>query len=120
MVRPKPRRRSRGEVGPLAAFGGFLAERRHALGLTQLDLADLADVGVSSVRTLEAGGASTTLAITLRILDALGLTLASMPRADARALTGTTVELSTDQHPVGRWGRGTAPRASAGRGMTAG
>ncbi|MFI6867117.1 helix-turn-helix domain-containing protein [Nocardia sp. NPDC050406] len=93
MTRPKPRRRARSETGPLAPFGAFVAQRRHALGLTQLDVAILADVGVSSVRTLEAGQTSPTLAITLRILDALGLTLASMPRADLRELSGDTVEL---------------------------
>ncbi|MFI5783005.1 helix-turn-helix domain-containing protein [Nocardia sp. NPDC051570] len=93
MTRPKPRRRSRNETGPLASFGTFVAERRRALALTQLDLADLADVGVSSVRTLEAGQLSPTLAITLRILDALGLTLVSMPLADARTRGGSTAEL---------------------------
>jgi y4mF family transcriptional regulator len=93
MTRPKPRRRPRNETGPLADFGMFIAERRHTLRLTQLDVADLADVGVSSVRTLEAGQTSPTLAVALRILDALGLTLVSMPTADARALTGTVAEL---------------------------
>jgi predicted transcriptional regulator len=72
-----------------------VGQRRRTLGLTQLDLADLADVGVSSVRTLEAGQLSPTLAITLRILDALGLTLVSMPHVDARTLNGNTVELRT-------------------------
>ncbi|MBF6239021.1 helix-turn-helix transcriptional regulator [Nocardia otitidiscaviarum] len=100
MVRQKPRRRSRNEAGPLAPFGAYLAERRRTLGLTQLDLADLADVGVSSVRTLEAGQTSPTLAISLRILNALGLTLVSMPSVDARTQTDDTVELST-----GRAGR---------------
>ena len=93
MTRPKPRRRSRAEMGPLLSFGTFIAERRRTLGLTQIDLSDLADVGVSSVRTLEAGQTSPTLAITLRILDALGLTLVSMPHADARTQPGSTAEL---------------------------
>ncbi|MEV5835984.1 helix-turn-helix domain-containing protein [Nocardia sp. NPDC052112] len=93
MTRPKPRRRSRGETGPLASFAAFVAERRRTLELTQLDLADLADVGVSSVRTLEAGQTSPTLAITLRIMDALGLALVGMPNADARALTDSAVTL---------------------------
>lgn len=92
-ARSSPRRRPRNEAGPLAAFGSFIAERRHTLELTQLDVADLADVGVSSVRNLEAGQSSTTLAVALRILDALGLTLVSMPRADARTLTIGAVEL---------------------------
>ncbi|MCP2290666.1 helix-turn-helix domain-containing protein [Nocardia amikacinitolerans] len=93
MARPRPRRRERDTSGPLADFGGFIAARRRTLELTQLDVADLADVGVSSVRNLEAGRTSPTLAVALRILDALGLTLVSMPHTDARTLTGTTVEL---------------------------
>ncbi|MEV2219639.1 helix-turn-helix domain-containing protein [Nocardia vinacea] len=95
MTRPKPRRRSRDEMGPLTSFGAFIAERRRSLGLTQIDLSDLADVGVSSVRTLEAGQTSPTLAITLRILDALGLTLVTMPHADARTRSSSTAELRT-------------------------
>jgi predicted transcriptional regulator len=70
-----------------------VAQRRRTLGLTQTDLADLADVGVSSVRTLEAGLISPTLAITLRIVSALGLTLVSMPQSDARTLSGDIAEL---------------------------
>ncbi|MET9492138.1 helix-turn-helix domain-containing protein [Nocardia sp. NPDC006630] len=88
-----PRRRPRIEAGLLAEFGAFIAERRHSLKLTQLEVAELADVGLSSVRTLEAGQASPTLAVTLRVLDTLGLALVSMPHADARALTDNTVEL---------------------------
>ncbi|WP_081594345.1 helix-turn-helix domain-containing protein [Nocardia brasiliensis] len=96
MTRPKPRRRPKEQTGPLASFGALTAERRRSLGLTQLDLADLADVGVSSVRTLEAGQTSPTLTITLRILDALGLTLVCMPHADApKGTTGTVIELSS-------------------------
>ncbi|MEV6275890.1 helix-turn-helix domain-containing protein [Nocardia sp. NPDC051832] len=95
MTRPRPRRRTRAETGPLADFGAFLIARRHLLGLTQLEVADLADVGVSSVRTLEAGETSPTLAVALRILDALGLSLAGMPQIDARTLTDDAVELRT-------------------------
>ncbi|GAA5056543.1 helix-turn-helix domain-containing protein [Nocardia callitridis] len=100
MTRPSPRRRSRKQTGPLSAFGTSVARRRHSLGLTQLDLADLADVGISSVRTLESGNLSPTLAITLRILNALGLTLVSVPHADARSLGSGATELhSTDAGP---------------------
>jgi transcriptional regulator with XRE-family HTH domain len=58
VARQRPRRRLRDDTGPLAPFGSFVAERRRTLGLTQVELADLADVGVSSVRTLEAGQTS--------------------------------------------------------------
>ncbi|MFI6168256.1 helix-turn-helix domain-containing protein [Nocardia sp. NPDC051052] len=93
MNRPAPRRRTRSETAPLATFGDFIAERRRTLRLTQLDLADLADVGVSSVRRLEAGQTSPTLEMTLRILDTLGLTLATMPHAAARELPDNVAEL---------------------------
>ncbi|MEV0031090.1 helix-turn-helix domain-containing protein [Nocardia sp. NPDC050793] len=97
MTRPRPRRRERNVSGPLADFGAFVASRRRTLELTQLDVADLADVGVSSVRNLEAGRTSPTLAVALRILDALGLTLVGMPHMDARTLTGSTVELRSSE-----------------------
>lgn len=98
IVRSKPRRRPLSDTaGPLAAFGASVVERRLALRLTQLDLADLADAGVSSVRNLEAGRASPTLATSLRIMEALGLTLVSMPLADARTLSPRATALHTTQ-----------------------
>ncbi|MFC9896116.1 helix-turn-helix domain-containing protein [Nocardia sp. NPDC127579] len=93
VTKPQPRRRSRTETGPLVGFGAFLAERRLRLGLTQVELADLADVGLSSVRTLEAGQASTTMAVALRVLDALGLSLLAVPQIDARTTGGDAVEV---------------------------
>ncbi|NUS43457.1 MAG: helix-turn-helix transcriptional regulator [Mycobacteriaceae bacterium] len=99
MSRPSPRRSSRREVGSLADFGAFTAARRRTLDLTQRDLADLADVGISSVRTLEAGHTSLTLAVTLRIMDALGLTLVAIPPVDARALTNAAGLRATGTHP---------------------
>ncbi|MFF3574222.1 helix-turn-helix domain-containing protein [Nocardia jiangxiensis] len=99
MSRSTPRHRSRSETGPLPDFGTFTAERRRALKLTQRDLADLADVGISSVRTLEAGHTSQTMAVTLRILDALGLTLVAMPLVDARDLTAATELRVVEAHP---------------------
>jgi len=74
---PGPRRRHRDE---LSGVGRLVADRRLALNLTQADLADLAGVGVSSVRTLEAGADTLTLAVALAVLDALGLGLAVGPR----------------------------------------
>ncbi|MFI9407375.1 helix-turn-helix domain-containing protein [Nocardia sp. NPDC052316] len=94
MSRSKPRRRSRDEPGPLASFGPFIADRRRTLGLTQIDVADLADVGISSIQHLEAGRTSPSLAIVLRVLNALGLTLVCMPHADARNQPAGTVEVN--------------------------
>lgn len=76
----RPRRRVRRTDVPLAGVGSLVTERRLTLGLTQAELADLADVGVSSVRTIEAGQVSVTLAVAIRVLDALGLALAVGPR----------------------------------------
>lgn len=96
MTRPQPRRRTHTETGPLSEFGTYVVERRIALGLTQQDVADLADVGLSSVRTLEGGRSSPTLTVTLRILDALGLTLVALPTGNAVKLTGQTVQLQPE------------------------
>jgi transcriptional regulator with XRE-family HTH domain len=86
-----PRRRSKQRTGPLADAGELATDRRLALGLAQSELADLADVGVSSVRALEAGQATMTLAIAIRILDALGLAAAVAPRAALQAAHGAVL-----------------------------
>ncbi|MGW6422826.1 helix-turn-helix domain-containing protein [Nocardia sp. NPDC055053] len=93
MSRPKPRRRIATDPGPLAEFGRLLSDRRRRLGLTQLDLADLADVGVSSVHNLESGRRSPTLDVTLKVLDALGLTLACLSQGEAGTAAATVVAL---------------------------
>lgn len=93
MVASGPRRRHEPPSGALNGLAEYTRERRLALALTQEDLADLAGVGLSSVRALEAGRATMTLAVTLPILDALGLTLVAMPRASAPTGPGA-VELA--------------------------
>lgn len=75
-----PRRRRPAPVGSAPTVGQLAAGRRLALGLTQADLADLAGVGISSVRSLEADQVTLTLAVVIAILDALGLALAAGPR----------------------------------------
>ncbi|MDO3651078.1 helix-turn-helix domain-containing protein [Nocardia mangyaensis] len=97
MTRPQPRRRSRADVGPLAEFAEFAVRRRLALGLTQLDLADLADVSVSTVRNVEAGRSSPTLEVTLRVLNALGSTLVGLPQASVELLPHEAVDLSIER-----------------------
>lgn len=75
-----PRRRTGRRTGNLAAAGELVRERRLQLGLTQVDVADLSGVGLSSVRALEAGKESVGLAIALDVLAALGLGLGIGPR----------------------------------------
>lgn len=87
-TRPRRRRRPRSDA---TSAGGLVSDRRLAVGLTQVDLADLAGVGVSSVRALEAGKQTVTLAVAVRILDALGLAAAVGPRPALHAVAGAVV-----------------------------
>ncbi|MGH1435922.1 MAG: helix-turn-helix domain-containing protein [Lewinella sp.] len=54
-------------------IGGQIKERRKLLGLTQPDLAELADVSVNTLYKLERGQNNPTLDILDRILKVLGL-----------------------------------------------
>lgn len=91
VLRAGPRRRRKERTGSLTAAGRMATERRLDLGLTQAELADLAGVGLSSVRTLEAGQATTTLAVTIAVLDALGLAIAVAPRPVLHAVPEAVV-----------------------------
>lgn len=93
-----PRRRTRAGGGTLLAAGQLIADRRITMALTQSDLADLAGVGVSSVRSLEAGNATITLDVALRIIDALGL-MAAIGPAPALRVTDETVVLPPPSEP---------------------
>lgn len=83
-----PRRRRKDD---LTDAGRLVADRRLALGLTQLELADLAGVGVSSVRTLESGSDTMTLTVVVAVLDALGLAVAVGPRPALHAVPDAVV-----------------------------
>jgi predicted transcriptional regulator len=69
----------------------LVADRQLVLGLTQVELAELAGVGLSSVRTLEGGFDAMTLTVVIAVLDALGLALAVGPRPTLRAVPGAVV-----------------------------
>ena len=86
-----PRRRGTTHAGPLDRLGALTTRRRLVLGLTQHELADLAGVGVSSVRALEAGQETLTLAVALRILEALGLAVAAAPLSELSALSNAVL-----------------------------
>lgn len=52
-----------------------IKERRKTLGINQKDLAELTEIGLRTIKGLEAGKANPTLKTILRILDILGLEL---------------------------------------------
>jgi len=85
--RTGPRRTRRDDAGPLGRLAALARERRRALGLTQRELADLAGVSERSIQALEAGKLSMRADILLKTLDALGLTLAALPKSHARRLS---------------------------------
>jgi y4mF family transcriptional regulator len=58
-------------------LGKTVAQRRHGLGLSQLDLASLAGVSVRTLSSLERGKATVRLDILVAVLDVLGLELSA-------------------------------------------
>jgi transcriptional regulator with XRE-family HTH domain len=81
---PRPRRRGSLAPGPWTEFGTAVAGRRHALGLTQRDLADLAGVSLTTLQALEAGRRAARVDSLHRILRALGWALVALPVPEAR------------------------------------
>jgi transcriptional regulator with XRE-family HTH domain len=82
----------------LAALGGRVAVARKARGLTQVQLAFSADVGVSTVAALEGGHHGVSLGNLLKVLAALDL-LAQvddwlLPERDAAVLAYATDRLA--------------------------
>jgi len=72
-----------------ATWGAQVRSRRRDLGLTQLEVAELAGVAARTVHAVEAGKATLRLDALLAVLDAVGLrlnlVLGSAPAAPARA-----------------------------------
>lgn len=74
------KRHSRTAVTDLAAqygqLGAIVTARRQELGLSQVELGDLAGVSYRIVHNIESGRTATSLERTLAVLDTLGLHLA--------------------------------------------
>jgi len=71
-------------VADAVGLGEAVRERRRQLGLTQEELADLAQVSLRSVSQLESGVSSMTFGKLLAILSVLGLSL----HLEVRAIAG--------------------------------
>lgn len=69
----------------IRAFGDAVRERRKHLGLTQAEVAELADVAVRTVHAVEAGKATIRLDALLAVLDAVGLQLSADRRSAGSA-----------------------------------
>jgi transcriptional regulator with XRE-family HTH domain len=71
----------------LRRLGRHLCDQRKAAGLTLRVLSERSEVGVASIRALEAGSSSPSLTIVLRVIGALGLTI---DQVVAEAMTADT------------------------------
>jgi y4mF family transcriptional regulator len=67
-----------------------IVDARHALGLTQQEVADLAGVSRRSVAAVELGKSTVRLDVLVVILDALGLALVLAPPAAVPAVPEAT------------------------------
>ena len=56
-------------------LGKHLKERRNQLGITQLDLADLAGISANTLYKRERGQANPTLQVLFKLVDVLGMEL---------------------------------------------
>lgn len=56
-------------------LGKTISDRRHQLNILQTDLAQLADVGISTVKDIERGKGNPSVRTLLKICDVLGLQL---------------------------------------------
>ena len=86
-----PRRRGALSSGVWGDFGSAVTERRLELGLTQRDMAALADVSLTTVQALEAGRRATRVDSLHRILRALGWALVALPLAETRRTAGAVL-----------------------------
>ena len=82
-----PRRRQRVAGSPSGKMGAIVAERRIALGMTQGELADLADIGIMAVHKIEHGKSVASSSV-LAVLEALGLGMQIAAKAELADVPG--------------------------------
>lgn len=88
----------------LRRLGRYLQEQRKAAGLTLRSLSERAEVGVASIRALEAGRSSPSLTVVLRVVDALGMTIDQVAAEAMTAGARVVVTRATNSHgPAGQW-----------------
>jgi len=63
-------------------IGAAIRTRRKRLGMTQLDLAEIAGLQRQTISRVEAGNGAVTIATVARIAAVVGLDLTVMPRYD--------------------------------------
>ncbi|MBQ9396980.1 MAG: helix-turn-helix transcriptional regulator [Bacteroidales bacterium] len=61
-------------------LGYLLKKRRQELGLSQKELADLAEVGLNTIVAIERGKGNPSLKVLNRLFDTLGLEVSIKPR----------------------------------------
>ncbi len=54
-------------------FAKIIKERRVALGISQVDLAEIAEVGIATVKDIERGKGNPSLSTLVKIADVLGM-----------------------------------------------
>jgi transcriptional regulator with XRE-family HTH domain len=59
----------------VSSLGKAIMERRKDLGITQLRLAELADININTLYKLERGTANPTLEVLVRVANVLGMEL---------------------------------------------
>jgi HTH-type transcriptional regulator/antitoxin HipB len=64
------------------SIGAAIRTRRKRLGMTQLDLAEIAGLQRQTISRVEAGNGAVTIATVARIAAVVGLDLMVMPRYD--------------------------------------
>ena len=71
-----------GTANIFESIGGAIRTRRKRLGMTQLDVAEIAGLQRQTISRVEAGNGAVTIATVARIAAVVGLDLMVVPRYD--------------------------------------